>query len=791
MIERRIKRIHFKALIVDDELGQSTAGGRALRSLIEELAMWEIEVVEAKSAEDGMSVIVSDAALHTILLDWDLGGDDPKSHSKSLALVNLVRSRDEKVPIFLMAEREEASEMPVNVMQMADEFIWKLEDTAGFIGGRVRAAMQRYRDNLLPPMTAALAKFASVHEYSWHTPGHTGGTAFLKSPVGRVFYDYFGENLLRSDLSISVGELGSLLDHTGPIGESEKYAARVFGSHRTYCVTNGSSTSNRIIFMASVADGQIAVCDRNCHKSIEHGLTMTGAIPQYLVPLRNRYGIIGPIHPNHLSAKTLKAAIASNPLVKTSTDTRPVHCVITNSTYDGLCYNVPRVSELLDHSVDRIHFDEAWYAYARFNPIYRERFGMHGDPADHNGPTIFTTHSTHKLLAALSQASFLHVRYGRRPISHSRLNESFMMHSSTSPLYPIIASNDVTAAMMDGPGGIALTTESVQEAVAFRQTIGRIRKDFASKEEWFFATWNAEEVRDPATGNRIAFELAPQQLLVTDPSCWILHPEDTWHGFDSLEDGYCMLDPIKVSVVTPGVAVDGSLREPGIPASLVTAYLGRRGIQVEKTTDFTILFLFSIGITKGKWGTLVNAFLDFKSDYDRNAPLAQVLPDLVHSNPDRYSNLGLRDLANEMFMQLKQSKQTHWLAEAFSTLPIPSMSPRDAYRQLVLNEVEKVSLDGLADRILATSVVPYPPGIPMLMPGENTGGADGPYLSYLRALQSWDEHFPGFGHDTHGVENIRGTYYVYCLKQAERPSKFTHEAADAMVTDEHACVNSR
>src|SRR5437773_2788425 len=163
MIERRAKRIHFKTLIVDDELGQSTAGGRALRALIEELATWEIEVVEAKSAEDGMSVIVSDAALHGILLDWDLGDESPKTHSKALALVKLVRSRDEKVPIFLMAGREEASEIPVNVMQMADEFIWKLEDTAEFIGGRIHAAMERYRDNLLPPMTAALAKFRFVH----------------------------------------------------------------------------------------------------------------------------------------------------------------------------------------------------------------------------------------------------------------------------------------------------------------------------------------------------------------------------------------------------------------------------------------------------------------------------------------------------------------------------------------------------------------------------------------------------------------------------------------------------
>lgn len=788
MIERQIKRIHFKALIVDDELGLSTAGGRALRSLIEELGIWEIEVVEAKSAEDGMSVIVSDAALHTILLDWGLGEDTPKSHSKSLNLVQLVRSRDDKVPIFLMAEREEASEIPVNVMQMADEFVWKLEDTAGFIGGRVRAAMQRYRDHLLPPMTAALAKFASVHEYSWHTPGHTGGTAFLKSPVGRIFYDYFGENLLRSDLSISVGELGSLLDHTGPIGESEKYAARVFGSHRTYCVTNGSSTSNRIIFMAAVSDGQIALCDRNCHKSIEHGLTMTGAIPQYLVPLRNRYGIIGPIHPDKLSFRTLQSQIASNPLVSPAADPKPVHCVITNSTYDGLCYKVPRVSELLEDSVDRIHFDEAWYAYARFNPIYRDRFGMYGDPADHHGPTTFATHSTHKLLAALSQASLLHVRYGRAPIEHSRLNESFMMHSSTSPFYPIIASNDVTAAMMDGPGGIALTTESIQEAVAFRQMFGRIRKDFAAKGEWFFSTWNADEVEDPATGERTAFELAPQRLLTTEPNCWVLHPEDSWHGFDSLENDYCMLDPIKVSVITPGVALDGSLEDRGIPATLVTAYLARRGIQVEKTTDFTILFLFSIGITKGKWGTLVNAFLDFKTDYDRNTPLVEVLPDLLRANPERYNNLGFRDLANEMFTQLKHSKQTHWLSAAFSTLPTPVMTPREAYRQLVLNQVERVPLENLANRVLATSVVPYPPGIPMLMPGENAGAAEGPYLSYLRSLQSWDELFPGFGHDTHGVENVGGTYHIYCLKQAERMRGLIHESP--AVVDEHAYTSS-
>jgi arginine/lysine/ornithine decarboxylase len=763
MIQRSAKRISMRALMVDDELGAATSEGRAARTLVQEMQGRAIEVVEALSAEDGMAVVTSDSAIHVVLLDWNLG-EDPQ-HQRARAFLDFVRGRNDKIPIFLMAERGEASSIPVEVMEKVDEFVWTLEDTAAFVGGRIAAAVRRYVEVMLPPLAGALMRFSQEYEYSWHTPGHTGGTAFLKSPVGRIFFDYFGENMLRSDLSISVGSLGSLLDHSGPMGEHERYAARVFGAHRTYSVTNGTSMSNRVIFMAAVARDQIALCDRNCHKSIEHSLVMTGAIPQYLVPLRNRYGIIGPIPPERLDKEAIAAGIKANPLVTKNVSQRAVHSIITNSTYDGLCYSAKRLTELLDPSVDRIHFDEAWYAYARFNPLYRERHAMHGDPKDHKGPTTFATHSTHKLLAALSQASFLHIRDGRSPIPHARFNESYMLHASTSPLYPIIVSNDITAAMMDGPGGPTLTTESIQEAVSFRQTMGRVRKQFADKNEWFFRTWNADTVKS-AAGKKVAFEEADPQQLATDPQCWVLHPGDAWHGFGDLEDGYCMLDPIKVSIVTPGVAERGGLERSGIPANLVTAYLHCRGVEVEKTTDFTILFLFSIGITKGKWGTLLNALLDFKRDYDRNAPLGEILPHLVADHPAVYGKLGLHDIADEMFAQLRESKQTHWLAEAFSTLPTPVMSPNLAFQHLVRDEIEHVPLEQLADRVLATSVVPYPPGIPMLMPGESTGPNDGPYLGYLRALAAWDKRFPGFGHDTHGVENRDGVYYVQCLRKA-------------------------
>jgi arginine decarboxylase len=320
--------------------------------------------------------------------------------------------------------------------------------------------------------------------------------------------------------------------------------------------------------------------------------------------------------------------------------------------------------------------------------------------------------------------------------------------------------------MMDGLGRLTLTNESIEEAVAFRQTMGRLHAHFGKKRDWFFNTWNATEVAVPGSRKRVAFHEAPAEVLTSDPNAWVMHPGDDWHGFDSLPDDYCMLDPIKVSIVTPGVGKTGELEKSGIPATLVTAYLDRRGIQVEKTTDFTVLFLVSFGITKGKWGTLVTALLDFKRDYDANLPLEQAIPKLTASHTERYGKMGLRDLADEMFSQLKSAKQTKWLAEAFSTLPAAVMTPAAAYRELVLDNIEHVELPDMAGRVVATSVVPYPPGIPMLMPGESAGPANGPYLSYLRALQQWDARFPGFGHDTHGGVEARDVrFYLQCLKR--------------------------
>ncbi len=768
MIGQTARPLQRRALMVDDELGRTdSAGGRAVHALADELRAREIEVVEALSLEDGLATAATDAALHCIFVNWTLGDNDRRSHDQATELLRAVRARNTRVPIFLMADRAMAGTVTVEVATLVDEFLWILEDTAAFAGGRAAAAIERYLANLLPPFAAALARYNREREYSWAAPGHQGGVAFLKSPVGRVFFDFYGENLFRTDMGIERASLGSLLGHSGPIGASERYAARVFGAHRSYSVLNGTSASNRAIMAACVGDDELALCDRNCHKSIEQGLVATGGIPVFLAPTRNRYGIIGPIPPARLEPRAIARAIAANPLARRARGgaRKPVYAVVTNCTYDGMCYHAADAEAALGKSVDRVHFDEAWYGYARFNPMYRDRYAMRGSPADHpaDGPTVFATHSTHKLLAALSQTSFIHIRDGRGAIDHGRFNEAYCGQASTSPLYALIASNDVAAAMMDGPGGQALTQDVIDEAVACRLAVARIRHELAERGEWFFAPWNAEEVRHPRSGRRIPFHKAPAELLATEPSCWVLRPGDRWHGFEGIPDGWCMLDPIKFGIVCPGMQDDGRLAPEGIPADLVTAYLGRSGIVPSRTTDHMVLFLFSVGITKGKWGTLLNALLDFKKDYDRNTPLTEALPAIAAAAPERYAGLGLKDLGDEIWAHMRKSRQGHWQAQAYATLPTPAMTPRRAFQRLMAGRAEQVPLDRMAGRVVAVGVIPYPPGIPIVMPGENVGSANGPWLTYLRTLQEYGHRFPGFAKEVEGTEERDGTYHIYCL----------------------------
>ncbi len=387
------------------------------------------------------------------------------------------RRRNDRLPIFLFGDERTAEMVPASVLKHANAFMRLFEDSPEFLARVIARAANLYLERLPPPMFKALMDYTLHASYSWHTPGHGGGVGFRKSPVGHLFYQFFGENTLRSDVSVSVGMLGSLLDHTGPIAEGERNAARIFGSDETLFVVGGTSTSNKIVWHGMVAKGDLVLCDRNCHKSILHSLIMTGATPIYLVPVAqwardHRANLARAIH-----ARIIRQKVAASPFAK-ETNGKVRLMVMTNSTYDGLCYNIDGIKQLLGDNVDVLHFDEAWYAYANFHEFYD---GYHAissaHPARSPHAITFATQSTHKLLAALSQASMIHVQHSeKQKLDMPRFNDAFMMHTSTSPQYGIIASCDVAAAMMEQPAGRALVQEMIEEALSFRRAMTAVQK---------------------------------------------------------------------------------------------------------------------------------------------------------------------------------------------------------------------------------------------------------------------------------------------------------------------------
>ncbi|MBR4075258.1 MAG: arginine decarboxylase, partial [Lentisphaeria bacterium] len=433
-----------QVLIIEDKIAHACpVMEKAIGRLIQALLERNIMVIRSMSPQEAFPIIESNMDLDAFLVCVD-----ESNECGGLAALEHIRERQSMIPVFLLGDRAATTRrISSSLMELANEFVWIYEDSPVFIAGRIQAAIERSRSELLPPLMKAIWAYnEKSHEYSWAAPGHQGGVGFTKSPVGKKFYDFYGENLFRTDTGIERSSIGSLLDHEGAFHESEVFAAKVFGADESYSVVVGTSGSNRTIMQACLGEGDLALCDRNCHKSIEQGLINTGAVPVYLLPTRNCYGIIGPIPPSRMSEAAVRKGIDS--VTVPHNGKKPTYAVVTNCTYDGICYNARRAEDLLEKSVDRIHFDEAWYAYARFNPVYEDHYAMYGDPAQHKGPTVFATHSTHKLLNALSQASYIHVRHGRKSVGFDRFNQAYMMHSTTSPLYAICASNDISSAMM-------------------------------------------------------------------------------------------------------------------------------------------------------------------------------------------------------------------------------------------------------------------------------------------------------------------------------------------------------
>ena len=766
-------------LIASEAGGTDSVSDRAMERLCQAINIEGYRVERTTTPDDGLALVKSSPSYSAILLDWDLPDNNQFDERSALKILRTVRRRNKKIPIFLIADRTLVSELPLEVVKQVHEYIHLFGDTPEFIANRVDFAVDRYHEQLLPPYFRELKKYTDQGAYSWDAPGHMGGVAYLKHPVGMVFHQFFGENLLRSDLGISTAELGSWLDHIGPPAESERNAARIFGADWTFYVLGGSSSSNQIVGHGVIGRDEMVLVDSNCHKSICHTLTVTGGRPVYLKPTRNGYGMIGLVPLCRFSREYVSGLIEKSPFTAAAVSKEPVHAVVTNSTYDGFCYDVERVVEELAGSVPRIHFDEAWYAYAKFHPIYRGRFAMDVSDEMPNRPILFAVQSTHKMLAAFSMASMIHVKLSpRAPLEFDQFNEAFMMHGTTSPFYPMIASIDVATAMMDEPAGPTLMTETIQDAISFRKAMASVARRLKAADDgdegWFFGIFQPDFVRDAADDEEFRFEDAPDTLLAQSSLCWTLKPGEAWHGFndEDVADDYCMLDPTKVTILTPGIDSRGRLKEAGIPAAILTAFLDSRRVEIARTGDYTALVLFSVGTSKGKWGSLLETLFEFKRLYDGEASMDEALPHLASKFPERYGALTLKEMSQEMHVAMKELDLPGLLQEACDVDGDPVLTPAETYQKLIRNGTEKVKLSEMAGRIPAVMLVPYPPGIPICMPGERLGDANSPTLRLLQALETFGKRFPGFEREVHGLEmDAQGDFWIRSVVESADSAK--------------------
>ncbi|WP_424812977.1 Orn/Lys/Arg decarboxylase N-terminal domain-containing protein [Roseococcus sp. YIM B11640] len=751
----------FKVLVCAPNFDESDLEGARLRDILREVEEMGYAVLRARRDDDAELVIRTDSAIGTVLVDWGKKG----LQGKAAPLIQQIRKRGLDVPIILLVRRRRLEDIPVDVLDDVDGFVFLAEETPEFIAKNLVSRLRQYAETLKTPFFGALVDYAEAGNMLWTCPGHNGGMFYSRSPVGRIFVEHLGEAVFRDDLDNSVLDLGDLLTHEGPALKAQMEAAKIFGAERTYFVLNGTSTSNKIVLQSILAEDDLVLFDRNNHKAAHHGaLFLGGATPIFVETARNPHGLIGPMNLAALDEDRLRHAIRDNPLVKDPgawKKPRPFRAaVVEQCTYDGTIYSAEEVLKRLGHLCDYILFDEAWAGFLKFHPLFRGRFGMGLQPLGPDSPGIFVTQSTHKQLASFSQASQIHVRDNHikgqhRRVEHRRFNEIFLLHASTSPFYPLFASLDVGAQMMKGRSGEILWDDTIRLGIEMRKKLRLMAREFAEREvdpanQWFFEPFVPKTTE--VEGETMRWEDVPTDLLASDPRHWELSPGADWHGFGEVPSGWAMTDPNKLTVLTPGFC-DGAYDSHGVPAPIVAEYLRQNRIVPEKNDLNSLLFLLTPGSESSKAGTLLSHLVTFKKLHDRNAPLEEVIPAFVSRRPARYRGVRLRDLCGEMQSFYRHENVSALQAAQFRAEHFPEMvmAPHAAVREMVRNNVDFVPLEETDGRIAATLWLVYPPGIATVIPGERLGQRSRPMIAYLKAFERAANLFPGFDNEIQGV----------------------------------------
>lgn len=638
--------------------------------------------------------------------------------------------------------------LPVFVANAFEEEVMHLPGVSGELNGdpqewiALEAAAQAYEAALLPPFFETLTRYVDMQNSTFACPGHQGGAFFKKHPAGKQFYDFYGENVFRSDMCNADVKLGDLLIHEGSAKDAQKYAAKVFNADKTYFVLNGTSSANKVVTNALLTRGDLVLFDRNNHKSNHHGaLIQAGATPVYLEATRNPFGFIGGIDAHCFDEAYLREQIAAV-APQRAAEERPFRlAIIQLGTYDGTVYNARQVVDRIGHLCDYILFDSAWLGYEQFIPLM-EGCSPLTLQLNENDPGIFVTQSVHKQLAGFSQTSQIHkkdnhIRGQRRFCPHKRLNNAFMLHASTSPFYPLFAALDINARMHQGEAGRRMWDECV--------TLGiEARKSILDRCEMILPF-----VPETVDGQR--WQDAPTETIARDLRYFSFEPQAKWHGFAGYARDQYRVDPCKLLLTTPGIdAASGEYSDFGIPATILANYLRENGIVPEKCDLNSILFLLTPAESPEKMANLVAMLAQFEQHVKEDAPLAEVLPTIYRKNAERYAGYTLRRLCQEMHdlyvsHNVKDLQRLMFRAAEF---PPVRVNPQDAHQAYIRGEVELVPIAEAQGRVAAEGALPYPPGVLCVVPGEVWGGA---VQRYFLALEEGLNLLPGFSPELQGV----------------------------------------
>lgn len=650
--------------------------------------------------------------------------------------------------------------LPVFVANAFEEEVMHLPGVSGELNGEpqewlaLEAAAQAYEAALLPPFFETLTRYVDMQNSTFACPGHQGGAFFKKHPAGKQFYDFYGENVFRSDMCNADVKLGDLLIHEGSAKDAQKYAAKVFNADKTYFVLNGTSSANKVVTNALLTRGDLVLFDRNNHKSNHHGaLIQAGATPVYLEAARNPFGFIGGIDAHCFDEAYLREQIAAV-APQRAEEARPFRlAIIQLGTYDGTVYNARQVVDRIGHLCDYILFDSAWLGYEQFIPLMEGCSPLTLDLNEHD-PGIFVTQSVHKQLAGFSQTSQIHkkdnhIRGQRRFCPHKRLNNAFMLHASTSPFYPLFAALDINARMHQGEAGRRMWDECVMLGIEARKAI-------LDRCEMILPF-----VPEIVDGQR--WQDAPVETIARDLRYFSFEPQAKWHGFAGYARDQYRVDPCKLLLTTAGIdAASGEYSDFGIPATILSNYLRENGIVPEKCDLNSILFLLTPAESPEKMANLVAMLAQFEQHVKEDAPLAEVLPTIYRKNAERYAGYTLRRLCQEMHdlyvsHNVKDLQRLMFRAAEF---PPVSVNPQDAHQAYIRGDVELVPIAEAAGRVAAEGALPYPPGVLCVVPGEVWGGA---VQRYFLALEEGLNLLPGFSPELQGVyteEDEQGRKYL-------------------------------